>query len=126
MQIEINANKREKHGTGASRRMRSAGKVPGILYGAGKEAVSIELELKTLFLQFRHEVAQEGRVVGARAERPQAEVVAFLGFASPAASPAGGRRLRSLLKLIDRHRYEVACLVSRSKFRNALSLSRRA
>lgn len=55
MQIEINANKREKHGTGASRRMRSAGKVPGILYGAGKEAVSIELELKSLFLQFRHE-----------------------------------------------------------------------
>ncbi len=55
MKIEINANKREKHGTGASRRMRSAGKVPGILYGAGKEAVSIEFDLKALFLQFRHE-----------------------------------------------------------------------
>jgi large subunit ribosomal protein L25 len=55
MQIEIKASKREKHGTGASRRMRSAGNVPGILYGAGKEAVSLELELKSLFLQFRHE-----------------------------------------------------------------------
>jgi len=55
MQIEIKANKRESHGTGASRRMRSAGRVPGILYGASKEAVSLELELKALFLQFRHE-----------------------------------------------------------------------
>jgi large subunit ribosomal protein L25 len=55
MQIEIKANKRESHGTGASRRMRSAGKVPGIVYGAGKDAVSLEFDLKSLFLQFRHE-----------------------------------------------------------------------
>jgi len=55
MQIEINANKREAQGTGASRRLRRAGKVPGIVYGGGKDAVSIELNHKDLFLQFRHE-----------------------------------------------------------------------
>jgi ribosomal protein L25 (general stress protein Ctc) len=33
MKIEFNANKRELQGTGASRRLRRAGKVPGILYG---------------------------------------------------------------------------------------------
>lgn len=55
MQIEINAKKREAQGTGASRRLRRAGHVPGIVYGGGKDAVSIELNHKELFLQFRHE-----------------------------------------------------------------------
>ncbi len=55
MQIEIIANKRDTKGTGASRRLRRAGKVPGIVYGGGKDAVSIELDHKALFLQFRHE-----------------------------------------------------------------------
>jgi len=55
MQIEIIANKRDSKGSGASRRLRRAGKVPGIVYGAGKDAVSIELDHKSLFLQFRHE-----------------------------------------------------------------------
>lgn len=55
MQIEINAKKRESKGTGASRRLRRAGAIPGIVYGGGKDAVSIELNHKELFLQFRHE-----------------------------------------------------------------------
>lgn len=55
MQIEINAKKRESKGTGASRRLRRAGNIPGIVYGGGKDAVSIELNHKELFLQFRHE-----------------------------------------------------------------------
>lgn len=55
MTIEIIANKRESKGTGASRRLRRAGKVPGIVYGGGKDAASIELDHKALFLQFRHE-----------------------------------------------------------------------
>ncbi len=55
MSIEINAKKREAQGTGASRRLRRAGNVPGIIYGGGKDAVSIELNHKDLFLQFRHE-----------------------------------------------------------------------
>ncbi len=55
MQIEINAVKRDVKGTGASRRLRRAGKVPGILYGASKDPISIEFDQKELFLQFRHE-----------------------------------------------------------------------
>lgn len=55
MEILISAKKRESSGTGASRRLRRADKVPGIVYGADKDAVSIELDYKELFLQFRHE-----------------------------------------------------------------------
>jgi large subunit ribosomal protein L25 len=55
MQIEITAKKRENKGTGASRRLRRAGNVPGIVYGGGKDAISIELNHKDLFLKFRHE-----------------------------------------------------------------------
>ncbi|HEY7986068.1 MAG TPA: 50S ribosomal protein L25/general stress protein Ctc [Methylophilaceae bacterium] len=55
MHIEINAKMRENKGTGASRRLRRAGNIPGIVYGGGKDAVSIELNHKELFLKFRHE-----------------------------------------------------------------------
>ncbi|MDO9282171.1 MAG: 50S ribosomal protein L25/general stress protein Ctc [Methylotenera sp.] len=55
MTIEINAVKRDAKGTGASRRLRHAGAVPGVVYGAGKDAVTLELNAKELFLQFRHE-----------------------------------------------------------------------
>ena len=55
MKIEINANVRELKGTGASRRLRHAGKTPGVLYGGDKEATSLEIDSKELFMQFRHE-----------------------------------------------------------------------
>ncbi|HSH54619.1 MAG TPA: 50S ribosomal protein L25/general stress protein Ctc [Methylotenera sp.] len=55
MNIEINAVKRDAKGTGASRRLRRAGTVPGVVYGGGKEAVPVEINHKELFLQFRHE-----------------------------------------------------------------------
>jgi large subunit ribosomal protein L25 len=55
MSIEINAVKRDVKGTGASRRLRRAGSVPGVVYGGGKDAITIELNHKELFLQFRHE-----------------------------------------------------------------------
>ncbi len=55
MQIEIKASKREGKGTGASRRLRRAGNVPGVVYGGDKDAVSVEFNHKDLFLQFRHE-----------------------------------------------------------------------
>ncbi|MDO9050988.1 MAG: 50S ribosomal protein L25/general stress protein Ctc [Methylotenera sp.] len=55
MAIEINAVKRDAKGTGASRRLRHAGAVPGVVYGGGKDAVTLELNAKELFLQFRHE-----------------------------------------------------------------------
>jgi large subunit ribosomal protein L25 len=55
MSIEINAVKRDVKGTGASRRLRRAGNVPGVVYGGGKDAVNLEVNHKELFLQFRHE-----------------------------------------------------------------------
>ena len=44
MKIEINARKREAQGTGASRRLRRSGGVPGIVYGGSGQAVQIELK----------------------------------------------------------------------------------
>ncbi|MDR5170749.1 50S ribosomal protein L25/general stress protein Ctc [Methylobacillus flagellatus] len=55
MAITIKAAKREGKGTGASRRLRRAGNVPGVVYGGDKEAVSLEFNHKELFLEFRHE-----------------------------------------------------------------------
>jgi large subunit ribosomal protein L25 len=55
MKIEINARKREAQGTGASRRLRRMGKVPGIIYGGDKNAVNIEMEHQDLFLNLRNE-----------------------------------------------------------------------
>jgi large subunit ribosomal protein L25 len=55
MAIEINARKREAQGTGASRRLRRTGKVPGILYGGDQDAVTIELDHKALFFNLKNE-----------------------------------------------------------------------
>jgi large subunit ribosomal protein L25 len=55
MKFEISATQREAQGTGASRRLRRMGKVPGILYGGAGEAVKIELDHKDLFLRLRNE-----------------------------------------------------------------------
>lgn len=55
MSILINAVKRDVKGTGASRRARRAGNVPGVVYGGGLPAVNLSLDHKELFLQFRHE-----------------------------------------------------------------------
>jgi large subunit ribosomal protein L25 len=53
--IEVTANPRSVQGTGASRRLRREGKVPGILYGADKPAQAIELDHNSLYLQMRQE-----------------------------------------------------------------------
>jgi large subunit ribosomal protein L25 len=55
MSIEIKAVKRDEQGTGASRRLRRAGMVPGVVYGGDKPAVNISLPHKPLALEFRHE-----------------------------------------------------------------------
>ena len=55
MKIEIKAEPRSLQGTGASRRLRRESKVPGILYGAGKDAQPIQLDHKELFLKLRQE-----------------------------------------------------------------------
>jgi large subunit ribosomal protein L25 len=55
MAIEINARKREAQGTGASRRLRRLGKVPGILYGGEQSPINIELDHQQLYLNLRNE-----------------------------------------------------------------------
>jgi large subunit ribosomal protein L25 len=55
MKFEISAHKREAHGTGASRRLRRMGRVPGILYGGAEGPVNIELDHKDLFQNLRNE-----------------------------------------------------------------------
>jgi large subunit ribosomal protein L25 len=55
MQIEINATKRELQGTSASRRLRRAGRVPGILYGGETQPQAIEFDHNELFQHLRKE-----------------------------------------------------------------------
>jgi len=55
MAIEISARKREAQGTGASRRLRRTGRVPGIVYGGDKGPTNIELDHKDLYFQLRNE-----------------------------------------------------------------------
>lgn len=53
--MKVVANTRNTQGTGASRRLRRAGKVPGIVYGSSDAPVSIELDHNTLFHALRKE-----------------------------------------------------------------------
>jgi large subunit ribosomal protein L25 len=55
MEIEVIATKRELQGTGASRRLRHAGKVPGIVYGGTAAPVQIELDHNALYHALRKE-----------------------------------------------------------------------
>jgi large subunit ribosomal protein L25 len=55
MAIEVNATVRGPQGRGASRRLRHAGKVPAVLYGAGKAAQNIELEHQEISLKLKQE-----------------------------------------------------------------------
>ena len=55
MAIEISARKRETRGTGATRRLRRKGMVPGVVYGGDQGAVNIEVDHKSLYLNLRNE-----------------------------------------------------------------------
>ena len=46
--MTIEVQRREAMGKNANRRLRLEGKVPAVVYGAGKESVAIQLERKTL------------------------------------------------------------------------------
>jgi large subunit ribosomal protein L25 len=54
MKIEVNATSRKAQGTGASRRLRKTGRVPGIVYG-GSEPRLIDLDHNNLFHALRNE-----------------------------------------------------------------------
>ena len=53
--FELNAEKRDAKGTSASRRLRSAGKVPAVMYGAGKDAAMLALDHDSLYHQVQNE-----------------------------------------------------------------------
>jgi large subunit ribosomal protein L25 len=53
--MKVVANTRNAQGTGASRRLRHAGKVPGVLYGGKGQPVAIEVEHNPLFHALRRE-----------------------------------------------------------------------
>jgi large subunit ribosomal protein L25 len=55
MQIEVKATKRVVQGSGASRRLRGAGRVPGIVYGGEAQPVNIELDHNDLFHALKKE-----------------------------------------------------------------------
>ncbi|MBL8523116.1 MAG: 50S ribosomal protein L25/general stress protein Ctc [Betaproteobacteria bacterium] len=55
MKIAIKAEVRKAQGTGASRRLRRADKVPGIVYGGGKDATVVELDHNDLFHKLKLE-----------------------------------------------------------------------
>ena len=55
MKITVKAEPRSVQGTGASRRLRRESKVPGVLYGAGKDAQAIQLDHKDLWFKLKME-----------------------------------------------------------------------
>ena len=55
MSFELNAQARTVQGSGASRRLRHADKVPGIVYGGSAAAMMIELDHNPLILALRKE-----------------------------------------------------------------------
>jgi len=55
MQLEFNANKRDDQGTGASRRLRRTGRIPGILYGGSAKPQPIDIDHNELFQLLRKE-----------------------------------------------------------------------
>lgn len=55
MKIEVTAYPRTQQGTGASRRLRGSGRVPGVIYGASKPAAPVELDHKALLKHLKLE-----------------------------------------------------------------------
>ena len=55
MQFELTAKKRTDQGSGASRRLRRAGRVPAVVYGGTEAAQAIELDMNTILLNLRKE-----------------------------------------------------------------------
>ncbi|HET7596567.1 MAG TPA: 50S ribosomal protein L25/general stress protein Ctc, partial [Burkholderiales bacterium] len=55
MKIEVTAYPRTQQGTGASRRLRGSGRVPGVIYGANKPAQPVELDQQALLRHLKLE-----------------------------------------------------------------------
>jgi large subunit ribosomal protein L25 len=55
MKIEVTAFPRTLQGTGASRRLRGSGRVPGVIYGASQPAATVELDQNALLRHLKME-----------------------------------------------------------------------
>ena len=55
MKIEVTAFPRTQQGTGASRRLRGSGRVPGVIYGANQPAATVELDQNALLRHLKME-----------------------------------------------------------------------
>jgi large subunit ribosomal protein L25 len=55
MKIEVTAFPRTQQGTGASRRLRGSGRVPGVVYGANQPATPVELDQNALLRHLKME-----------------------------------------------------------------------
>jgi len=55
MDIQFNAEKRDAKGTSASRRLRRAGRVPAIVYGAEQDAIQVTLDHNEIYHLLRKE-----------------------------------------------------------------------
>ena len=87
-EFEISAELRECKGKGASRRLRRAGAVPGILYGGGKDPVSLQLDHNDVL---KH-----------------TELEAFYSHVLTLKLPSGGERV--VLKDMQRHPHKPVVL----------------
>lgn len=50
----FSAQKRDKVGSSASRQLRQSGRVPAVIYGLGKETVSVEIDKEAIDTMLRH------------------------------------------------------------------------
>lgn len=83
MQIEFNAQARDEQGTGASRRLRRAGRVPGIVYGGEGKPQQIDIDHNEIYQHLRKE--------------------AF--YSSVLTMNLGGKKEMCLLRDVQRHPY---------------------
>ena len=81
----LKVEKRDDLGTGASRRLRRAGKIPAIIYGGGKEAVSLLVEHDKLL----HAIEDK----------------AF--FSSEITLDIDGNKEKAIIKALQRHPFKV-------------------
>ena len=49
MELKLKAERREGAGKGVARKLRAAGRVPGVLYGQGVEATPVSLDARELY-----------------------------------------------------------------------------
>ena len=95
MKIEVTAYPRTLQGSGASRRLRVTGRVPGIVYGADKPAQDVELDHKELLFQLKSEafhssildLAMGGEKIGPMSSPLLLDPGELYAFVVPALSP---------------------------------------